>query len=257
MARSTVQNGGIVTEGLVFYLDAANNKSYTGVSSSWTDLTINNTTMTMTNTPNSCSYVSTYGGGFNFPSSSILQSGLNLTPRFSIPYTTPTTGSFAVDLWFTQTLQNALYIRGILSSGEFYDSRIASSSYQPGWGIGYNGGIYTSSRAFICEYPSSNAQGITGPDFRANTPYHFFIHRNTNSQTFSFYVNGVSYGSIAYANTKTLGGFTKTINSRTWFAGGQEAPLGIFHAIKVYHNKNFTQAEILQNYNALKGRFGL
>lgn len=237
-----------ITDGLVLYLDAANPISYTGVTSSWTDITPARLRAPIVNTPVSVTYTSSYGGGFNFPSSSNYTS-----PRLAIPYTLPGSSSFAVDLWFTQTQLNTRYIRGILSCGEFWNDRSAG---QPGWGFGY-GNTNTGIDAYISEYPSNAVSRFTGPGSTPNTPYNLFLHRNTDTQTAAFYINGVLIQSTSFLNTKTLGDSTKTIGHMTWGAGGTTAPLGIFHSIKVYHNKNFTTSEIQKNYKLLKSRFGL
>ena len=53
----------IVTNGLVLYLDAANKKSYPGSGTTWTDLSGNNNTGTLTNGP---TFDSNNGGSIVF-----------------------------------------------------------------------------------------------------------------------------------------------------------------------------------------------
>ena len=60
---STVQSGHIVTDGLVLALDAANAKSYPGSGTTWSDLSGNRNTGTLTNGP---TFNSGNGGGIVF-----------------------------------------------------------------------------------------------------------------------------------------------------------------------------------------------
>ena len=92
----------IVTEGLVFSVDAGNNDSFYGDNSKWVDM-INSTNGTLSNGP---TYVSEYGGGLIFD-------GTDETYEFPYNYNL-TTQPFAVDIWFKPS-QNTGYLQGILT----------------------------------------------------------------------------------------------------------------------------------------------
>lgn len=252
---STVTGGPqIIKDNLVVHLDVANKNSYPGNGTTWYDLTTQFNNATIIGSPNP-TYSTTYAGGLDF-------SGSATQPRFTIPNPQLTTEPFAVDLWFTQRIVPDPvndYIRGILSIGDLWGT--ATDGSYPGWAIGY----YPSTPTIVAgmyAYSGSTSQYNTrlrynGPTVVAGGVYNVFIHRNTNDQKFYYYVNNTQYGNSTMGNQYSIAGSTSTINEVVWNAGPFSAPLAIYHSIKVYHNKNFTEAERLQNYNALKSRFGL
>jgi hypothetical protein len=247
MARSTAQNGSIITEGLVIHLDAAAPTSYT-TGSTWYDLSRSGSNATIIG---ATTYLTANKGGIDF-------SGSSTSPRFSIPYTHPTFEPFAVDLWFTQQVQNSLYIRGMISCGELFGNFASGTLANAGWGISYYhlSPWNTTLGVRPLNYPASGVGqyiGFAGPNLVTGSTYNFFFYRNTNTQTIGLYVNGVFFNSASLSNTYTLSGSTN-IGSLVWSGNNYSAPLSTFHNIKVYHGKNFTPAEIQQNYNALKGR---
>lgn len=243
----------IIKDGLVVHLDAANSTSYPGSGTTWYDLTNQSNNATIIGSP-SPTYNTTYVGGLDF-------SGSATQPRFTIPNPQLTTEPFAVDLWFTQrvAITSYDYIRGILSTGDLWNT-VTDGSY-PGWAIGY----YTNAMSMsvgMYAYSGSTSQYNTrlrydGPGLVIGSVYNVFIHRNTNDQKFYYYVNNVQYGSSTMGNQYSIAGSTSTINEIIWNAGSFSAPLATYHNIKVYHNKNFTQAERIQNYEAMRYRFGL
>jgi hypothetical protein len=262
MPRSTVQDRSIITDGLIIYYDAANNRSYTGVTSSWTDLTINNNTATLYSgsSTSMLTYNTSYGGGFTFLSGSTNNNG----GRFTMPYINLTTQSFAVDIWYTPKSRSSTeQIRGIIGCGAYWDTLTGT----PGWGIGFSAYNLT----LTWGISSGSVGNVTapvllyyGPILTIDKPYNIFLHRNTSDQQMHCYVNGVdlhgssgAYGVKSIANTITLEGNRNPINSVIWDANGTNSPQGTLHSVKIYNNKNFTQDEVTQNYNALKSRFGL
>jgi hypothetical protein len=252
----------IITEGLRFYYDIANNRSYNSViTSSWIDLTPNRINATITGTT---TFYTASLGGVDF-------SGGDTTPSFSIPNPTVTTESFAIDVWITQRQSissSTDYIRGIISCGDLWNS--ASPGGFPGWAIGYiatspaesssfnaGGRFYSgSSNQFSQSFIGASALTTT-TNITLGSSYNLLLHRNTADQKLYFYINGRLASSASLSNTYSISGSQATINSRVWEAGSIDAPKAIFHNIKMYVGKNFTADEITQNYNALKYRFGL
>jgi len=78
--------------------------------------------------------------------------------------------------------------------------------------------------------------------------YHFAW--TISGTTLTFYVNGVADG------TATVGVFAPTSSTRIGFANAGEYCTGTIGDLKIY-NKALSAAEIRQNYNATKTRFGL
>ena len=234
----------IITEGLTFYFDAANLRSYTGTGASWRDLTPGVRSMTLTNSP---VYSSTFGGGFTFSTAS--------NQSFSIPAVSMTTESFAVDIWFKAgaPVVTGNGYNGILSCGDLYAS-VGSAAL--GWGIGMPSN-FTSSQ-YGATVTSSLGRGrvlVNGPNLNTGTLYHLFMQRNTSNETLELYVNGVKHSSGSLSNTASVAS-TSNITTTTWLYGFASNN-NTYYTLKMYVNKVFSTSEIQQNYNAIKGRFGL
>jgi hypothetical protein len=110
-------NTSIVTNGLVLALDAANTKSYPGSGTTWTDLSGNNNTGTLTNTP---TYSSANSG-------SIVFNGTNNNATVNSNATIPTGASArTVSIWFLtntttwQTNINNLFFYGSNNTGQAF-----------------------------------------------------------------------------------------------------------------------------------------
>ena len=80
----------------------------------------------------------------------------------------------------------------------------------------------------------------------------YYLGWTISGTTLTFYVNGVANG------TATVSAFTPTASTpvRIGFANAGEYAAGSIASVSVY-NRALTTTEILQNFNALRGRFGL
>ena len=85
-----------------------------------------------------------------------------------------------------------------------------------------------------------------------NAVYNF--DSSTSPDTFTAYVNGINTGT---STSNFSGNFESGSSFRIGMrpAGGGQFPGSI--ACAMLYNKSLTEAEVKQNYNALKGRFGL
>ena len=102
-----------------------------------------------------------------------------------------------------------------------------------------------------------------------NTFYHVVLNKNTSSGLLEIYVNGVLTGSQTFdaatfgqwtsagqfigANILDIGKSTNTNSGQGW---ATDFFNGIIPVAKVY-NRVLTAAEVQQNFNALRGRFGI
>lgn len=212
----------IATSGLILYLDAANSKSYSGSGTTWTDLSGNNNNATSTGSP---SYTSGNSGYFSF-------SG---TQYFSCPSSSSFafgTGDFAIECWYYPT--------------SFSDySHLVSLPNQNTFGLKANvsnGEIYFYSSAFTT-YPT------TGWTLTLNTWNHVVFVRS--SSVAYPYLNGVGYA--------TKSGFTNNFtaqicNIHNGF--GTEFASARMSVVKIY-NTALTATQVKNNYNALRGRYGV
>ena len=257
----------IITEGLAFYADAANFQSYPGSGTTWTDITPNKLNGTLTNSP---TYTTNGGGGIIFNSASL--------QTFSFPNVSITTESFAYDFW----IKPAAYAGGSVPGGANWPGMLSTVNYVDyvanpvtlaitgtGIAIGFYGAqsymmygaVFTGSLLPTASKLGSDL-GYTGsiaPTLTTSSVYNIIVQRNTSTSHLELYVNGTYYNKIYIPNSSysISGSFPLRSSIRSVNSSDSYYPNGTYYNIKIYKGKYLTQAEVTQNYNALKGRFGL
>jgi hypothetical protein len=218
----------IVTNGLVLNLDAGQQNSYPGSGTTWTDLSGNGNTGTLTNGP---TFNSGNGGHLLFDGTNErldLQSSLNLSTNTGftmclfLQQTTPQTGAS----W------NYFFQRGgpLIEIGTFGTGGTVFIFKDNSIPVEINSGNVTTSWSYI-------AFG-TNPSTR--TP---FMHR---------------FSSSGYALTTSATAFSNTTLSFSKMFGGFGASnYGAKVATIQAYNRRLTATEISQNFNALRRRFGI
>ena len=224
---STVGGGvNIVSNGLVLYLDASNTKSYVSGSTTWNDVSRSGSNYRgiLTNGPD---FSSTNGG-------SILFDGTNdyLANNTYSPFVV---GSMTYEIIFKA---NSNPTNGPLGSTDVINT-------VPYFYLDYGGGNI---RTY---HVGSSPQYYTVKSLSVGTINHFVCTRNGLVE--SNYSNGVS------TLGRTLSNSTGNCNG---FGGvGGFSLLSIYFNCNVYmiriYNRALSAAEVLQNYNATKSRFGL
>ena len=218
----------IVTDGLVLHLDAANRKSYPLSGSTIYDLSGNGNNGTL---QGNTSYSSQYGGSLAFDGNgdyitTTFGSGRNVynNPISISLWVKSTTGTEMMYFSTGQTrnvydLNQRLYVG--LRTGSYYDFGIRSSAW------------------------SSAANP-------ANTNWHL-ITLTIDSTAAKLYIND------NHTITKSVNS-TYVLNDNVWVGchnSGTDLPLnGSTGPFQIY-TKALSADEVQQNYNALKGRFGL
>jgi len=238
----------IITNGLVLCLDAANTKSYPGSGTSWTDLSGNGNTGTLTNGP---TYSSANSGSIVFDGVNDYVS-ISSTNNFNFQ-----SNNFTVELIFffdSSTSSDDTY-RTLLhfGSGTTYFSIVKwRSGIGNGIVIDYSvsGNRYTITTTNLAPNPNvSNT--ITSPLYDVVNKSSF-LSVSTISNVMSLYINGILYGSV------TLGSrWNQNQNLNIGFNGSGNYMKGNIPLIRVYNNKGLTASEISQNFNALRGRYGI
>jgi hypothetical protein len=216
---STLSGGpNIVTNGLVLNLDAANTKSYPGSGTTWTDISRGGNNGTLTNGP---TFNSGNGGSIVFDG---VDDDVNL-PNGLLSGT----GDFTIIQWVQCNGPGIGTTFGNYSSGDL----------QFGWSNSYvflylgNSSAYASTSNFTTAITM-----ITGRRIGTTTNY---LKNGTVIST------GSSNASIGGSNSN----FRIGTNTST-----SEQYNGKIFTTMVY-NRGLSNAEILQNYNATKTRFGL
>ena len=232
---ATIGGYNVVTDGLVLSLDAANPRSYVSGSTTWGDLSGNNYLGTAT-TP---LYSSSFGGSFLFSN--------NTTNIFSIPNVVLNTNGGVTLESFTY-LTSSSYANGIGNPNGIIGHRSGSTTALYAVGINPNG---TYGVGFF-QYPFGSVNGFSYSS--VDTWYHtIWVQTPTNVYQ---YVNGVLVYSFSF--TFTLPSLTTSSNFIVgrWIGGSSQPLYGNIASFR-YYNRALSAQEVLQNYNATKGRFGL
>jgi hypothetical protein len=229
--------GKIVTNGLVLALDAADQNSYTSGSTTWKDLSGNGNSGSI---QPGCTYTSQNLGGIGTSGSYIaLNTSSNLrldksdfTIISAITFTS-TPPSYVT--FFYQGYGNGAFANSSFQFGRYTDSgTLEINFYGPQAIYNFGAGSFTSGSTFIaaCTFISS-------------------------SQSVTFFNNGIFSNQIAAGSNFAMTSFDYAQIGRRYSGGpGYNDLLGNVYLTQVY-NRALSKAEILQNYNAQKSRFGL
>ena len=251
---STVGGGvNIVTNGLVLYLDASNTKSYVSGSTTWNDVSRSRNDGTLINGP---TFNSANGGNIVFDGTNDFSS----FPNGSFGYSPGITGDISLEVWIYPTGPYTTYLSEPPTTnigGVFGQSYLANSI---GWGLAVN----TSSGLNCFVFQVRNFANIVGvgstssSSFVNNNWYH--VVGTINRSTFTrLYINGVNLVQNAISSA-AVAGITITPNlSDAAIGKGSGAPFysGCRIPIARIYNRALTAAEVLQNFNATRTRFGL
>ena len=225
-------NPRIVTDGLVLCLDAGNPKSYPGTGTTWNDLSGLGNDGTLINSPG---YTSTNGGGIAFD-------GTNDRGTFTTPITS--TSNQTYEIW-TNAIASA---SAALGYGYLLHTNNANSTT----GNSYmNIGIRPTQQYFAAFNGAHDTMelGVT-----ANTSNIIQIVLTWDGSTQRAYANGIS------KNSKALTGTPQNFSTTTSFGDDKLTTFrmiqGNIYSIKIY-SRALTASEIQQNFNALRGRYGI
>jgi hypothetical protein len=211
----------IVENGLVLHLDAANPRSYPGTGTGWFDLSGNNNNGTLTNGP---SYNQDQLGNIVFDGTNdeVIATNIGLT-NYTFEFFVKATG----------------------------DSLAGANRYNTL--IGYDGSrrlLYHTNGTLLAQVGTGNIFSTTTAP--RNNWNHIVFSYNAPNTTATWYINGTNAGSTSGT---AQGTWTSTIyigsyNSNNYWMNGN------ISSVKIY-NRALVAEEIQQNFNALRGRFGI
>jgi len=212
----------IVSSGLVLCLDAANKLSYPGTGTTWTDLSGNGNNGTLTNGP-------TFSAG---NMGSIVYDGADDSVTCNL--VTSDANNVTLEAWFKiTTLPGSLIL---------YNGNSATSGY--GFGHGVCGATSTTLYVF---FGGINCNVVSYAGMTTNVWYQAVYTRTISPSTLNvLYVNGIS------RSTNTISGPVTPAGSTDVGTAGYQGNI----AIARIYNRSLSATEVLQNYNATKGRFG-
>ena len=235
---ATRRGPSIVRNGLIICLDAADRKSYPGSGTSWNNLGSQSTTGTLNNTPTW--YPNEKGGSFYFDTFSTGSGDTEGVTFTNLPdVTTGLTMEMFVNL--SNSAKNFTQYAGWLCGRE--------SKYRIIYGNGALG--------FTCA-TVNNDWGNTRDVYVYPPTIGLWMHLTClYDGTYNrIYING----ELAGTSASTSGNISTTYNQPFyWFwtgAGILEGGRGYGSVLRIY-NRGLTAAEVAQNFNAQRRRFGL
>lgn len=219
----------MVKSGLVVFLDAGDTDSYPGSGNSWYDLSGNGNDGTLIDGP---VYNSSGGGCLSF--------GSPTTTKVSLSTSDYGSDSFTISMWFNCD-----------SLPTTYHMLLGASNYSGATGIGHY--LYSDT---IRTWVSGTTVNIynSGSILSAGTWYNLDIVREYGV-AWKWYLNG------NLINTYTSDYLTTNYISPNSYIGNHynSASYPFYGKVSVLraYNRALSASEVLQNYNALKARYGL
>ena len=222
-------NPRIVTDGLVLALDAANTKSYGGSGTTWTDLSGNGTDGTISG----ATHTSGTDGYFDFD-------GTNDYVDTTSGWTNFGTDPFTIEVWY----------RPHTNDSEF-ETLVGNASGGAGtFQLDYNG---SNNLRFTVstnpgEYVDSSISLSVGVWKQV-----VIVREGTGTNQFKIYSNG---------DLNTTGTLNVNLNGSAQLRIGRNRG-GVYYYdgeisnVKAYKGKALTATEVAQNFNALRGRYGI
>jgi hypothetical protein len=229
-----IQSSGIVSDGLALFLDAAAPLSYPGSGTTWTDLSGNGNNGTLVN---GVGYDSGNLGSLSFD-------GVN--DSVDIPVSSSLQSQFfTYDIWFK--------LNTIPGGG----AQLLTSHYQVGaTANGLAVFAYLGQYWFQTRFNGSCCQSLFVGSASINTWVNFAGTWNGSIKI--AYLNGVQAGTESTSGTHSqLNNFSIGNNANNISAGNYGSSANGFIPAVKYYNRALSAQEIQQNYNALKGRYGL
>ena len=216
----------VVDNNLVLYLDAANTQSYTGSGTTWTDLSGEGNNGTLTDGP---TFSSDNGGSIVFDGTND-QIDCGSSDNFAFG-----TGDFTIEFWCNPDTVGTECIIAISSNGA-----ISTTNWQFRYDSSKVKWVY-----------SQTANIISNSTVSAGEWTHIVATRS--GTTLTLYINAVSEGTgSSSADLSDNGTLRIGVNrSQNDFFDGK------ISNVKLYKGKALTAIEVAQNYNALRGRYGI
>lgn len=238
-----------ISAGLVLCVDAANPRSYPGTGNVWNDISGNDVSFTLYNSP-------------TFSSGSLVFNGINQYAKTNKTLDlTRTQAITVVSVWKvpTNTTQGLVY--------EHTGNWNAVNNGYGGFGIGANtnGSVTTANLVHsqlrgnaVSGYAGVNTASPSTTTFQLYTVLHDFS-QSGGDETYS-YINGVYQNKGSTSTPQFLTDNTGTFGDDYFFIATRAGTTGFCNLSISYlaiYNRRLTDSEIFQSYVALRGRYSL
>jgi len=226
----------IVSNGLVLYLDAANNKSYPRTGTTWYDLSGDGKNLTLTNGP-------------TFNTSNIGTLVFDGTNDYAVLNPVTAFSIYCISMWIKPTT----IINSASASKVLIQFKSSTAKYI---GFGDTTGRVTNEYITIVQEPGDRRTSVNdGGTLSAGSWYNIVF--NYESSQYNIYINntlksttfGSSLGNVPLITDPDF----IYLNSY----GGSSSYLDSSLSMCMIYNRALSASEILQNYNVTKSRFGL
>lgn len=221
-------NPRLVTDGLVFNFDAKNIKSYPGTGTTCNDLAGRTTAGETVNSPtfNANGYFSfTTDDYIRFPNTTALD-----VQTFTIEVWVRTNATTQNGFWFEKGTVNTQY--SLFQEGTFINCRVFLNS------------------AYV------DAVIVSTATYMNTTNWYQIVFTFTNGNQYC-YINGVLVGSGTRTGTVAANSGGMSIGAYGGYSGGRGYYYNGDLSIAKVYNRVLTPAEVKQNFNAIRGRYGI
>ncbi len=248
-------NSRIVTDGLVLALDAGNTKSYPGTGEYWFDLSGNSNTATRTNNAG-------YGGQVTYNSAGYFDYSMN-SPAVTAGATlgngfymssviVPTTGGFSLSAFIRRNTS-------VKAAGD-RETIFSNTGGADGWRFG----IYDTGAIYYLIGGAAGAgyqEGSLGGNNLMNGNWHMMTAVFDRAAVFGSYaiygyIDGVASGSVTITAGASGNSAFPSSAPGVGYGGCCDVFAGQVAQVLAY-SKVLTAAEVSQNFNALRGRYGI
>ena len=228
----------IVTDGLVLCLDAGNTKSYPGSGTTWTDLSGQGNNGSLVN---GVGYNSGNGGSLSFDG---VNDYIDLG-TIGVSHPLQLNNGFTISWWGIQGSGGDLFQRIIDKS----DAGLARN----GWAI-YPRGQTTPESQLTLNYNGTDGTINSSTNISSTSWQNWSLTWSSSSNQWIWYLNG----SVDNSGYTTYNVPNVQTNARigSWNHSTGREYKGKISSVLIY-TRPLTQSEIQQNFNALRGRFGI
>ena len=220
----------VITDGLVLALDAGDTNSYSGIGTTWTDLSGNGNNGTLVN-------------GVGYSNGSLSFDGVNDEVRI----TNYNQSLYHLNCW--------VYLNSTITASSSNGFFNYGSSSQPGVDFGSVTGLVSGETLTILYENPSNTYRRTSITENISSGWNS-ITFNWNGSSYDIYINSISKTTTFGTST---GHVPLIVPTNLTFGYGYTSTIkfsGNIAQVSIY-NRALTASEIQQNFNALRGRFGI
>ena len=227
-------DGPIVTSGLVWHVDAGNSSSYPGSGTTWTDISGTNKNVTLYST----SFSSSDGGSIYFDAVNSFGSTSLQVDR----------NAFSYSAWVKPLSNTDAGQKAIMNTFESASNEWTALSVQTS-GVGIP--------SVRCDNDGTKVD-LPSTDGQASSVWQMMTGTRSGSLV-SIYINATAKGTNNTLSTSAIEALQPLyVGSRSpnGVSNPSEKFYGYIADLKIY-NKQLSSSEITQNFDALKGRYGL